>query len=164
MHSKFSSILRSIFHRFFIDFGRVWGGFWEPCWPPRCIKNWAPILTRFLIKFWSIFIRFWQPETLIFDKQSKRNRCFWNFVIYHILFNFYRLWVPCWLPKPVQNPPKINQKSAYDLNIDLASNFYRFWTDFESQVGPNMGPKWTKNRSKLNVTCICVFKKILRAF
>ena len=48
--------------------------------------------------------------------------------------------------------------------MDLASNFDRFWTYFGSQVGPKMGPKWSKNRSKLNETCICVLKKILTAF
>ena len=35
------------FYWFFIDFGRVLGGFWEPCWPPRCIKNALPMLDRF---------------------------------------------------------------------------------------------------------------------
>ena len=53
MHAKFSSILMFHFYRFFIDFGRVLGGFWEPCWPPRCIKNALPIFDRCeLIFYW----------------------------------------------------------------------------------------------------------------
>ena len=50
---------------FDIDFSSILGGFWEPCWPPRCIKNAFPIFNglesifyRFLFEFFSIFHRF----------------------------------------------------------------------------------------------------------
>ena len=39
MHSKFSLFLMSVFHQFFIDFGRVLGRFWAPCWLPTSIEK-----------------------------------------------------------------------------------------------------------------------------
>ena len=110
-HTKFWSISISIFHRFCIDFGSVLGRFWEPCWPPRCTINWAPILNYFFIDFLSIFTRNWPPQNLSFDKQSTRNPCFWYFVRDRIFFKFYRFWVPTWSPKPTQKLPQINKKS-----------------------------------------------------
>ena len=43
------SFLTSIFHRFFLDFGRVLGGFWEAKMVPK---------SRFLVFFW---ICLWRP-------------------------------------------------------------------------------------------------------
>ena len=69
-HTKSSLIWKSIFHRFFIDFGRVLWGSWTQvglqnkskigsrCWPN---------FERFLNNFLLIFTRSWAPENLNFN-------------------------------------------------------------------------------------------------
>ena len=66
-HSKSIQNFDRLRYPFSIDFGGVLGGFWEPCWLPRCTINWAPILNDFWIDFLSIFTRNWPPQNLNFN-------------------------------------------------------------------------------------------------
>ena len=45
----------------FIDFPRFSPGFGrilDPSWPPKSIKNYIKMLTKFLLEFWSVWVRF----------------------------------------------------------------------------------------------------------
>ena len=134
MHSKFSSILRSIFHRFFIDFGRVLGGFWEPCWPPRGIENWLAILVGFFFVFLSIFTDFWGPETLILTNSPREILVFENSLYHKFLSILEAMLASKTLPKSIKNPSKIYQKNS--LTYDT------FFIDFLPILEASWAPSW----------------------
>ena len=141
MHSKFSSLLRPIFHRFFIDFGRVLGGFWAPCWPPRGIENWLAILLGFFFVFLSIFTDFWSPETLILTNSPREILVFEN-SLYHRFFRFLSIWEAMLASKTqsksIKNRSKIYQKNS----LTYHTFFYRFFTDFGRILGSKLRLCW----------------------
>ena len=53
------SFLTSIFHRIFLDFGRVLGGFWEPKWLPNRWKNRSKKEAPKISNFCYFFACFW---------------------------------------------------------------------------------------------------------
>ena len=110
MHSKFWSIFISIFDRFWVDFGKVLGGFWGLCWLPRCIENGAPILIGFLIDFFTIFTDFWSLETLILTNSPREILVFenqWNHRFFRFLSILGAILASKNLPKSIKNRLKI---------------------------------------------------------
>ena len=141
MHSKFSSFLMSIFHRFWRGFGRVLGAMLasKRHWKLSFNTDW--IFDRFFIDFYG----FWKARILIPDKQSTRNPFFSKFAILLI----FQIFIDFGSHVGFQNPPKIHKKSIKNLlkkrsNIRhlFLSIFYRFWTHLGLQVGLMLGLCW----------------------
>ena len=146
-HSKSIQNFARFRYPFFIDFGSVLGGFWEPCWLPWCTINWAPIFEPILDRF---FMVFWSLGTLILLfslRRESKNHLFRASCRYRFFIGFE------WqhdFQNPAKNLPKsikINEKrhQKYDTILSI---FYRFWTRFGSQVGTMLGLSWPQTLKK----------------
>ena len=135
------------FHRFwdpfFIDFGRVLGGFWEPCWPPRGIENWLAILVGFFFVFLSIFTDFWGPETLILTNSPSEILVFEN-SLYHRFFRFLSILEAMLasktLPKSIKNLSK-KRLNIWYLFIDFSPILEASWAPYWGYVGAMLAIK-----------------------
>ena len=167
MHSNLHLSFDTVLDRFLVDFASKMAGFGSHVGLQDALK----IELQFWLDFWSNFYRFLLDFDNLkhwFSTNSPSEIAVFEILLYTICCSIF---IDFGCHVGFQNPSKIlpksiknHQKSAYDLNIDLASKFDRFWTYFWSQIRPKMGPKWTKNRSKLHVTCICVLKQTFWAF
>ena len=114
-----------IFHSFgspsFIDFPRFLAGFWrilDPSWPPKSMKKWIKMLTKFLLEFWSVWVRFLLnfASKLEGRENQKLWKTLWGFLIlFAISANLpTRNYMKDFLVNLAFNlRPKIRQKSTY---------------------------------------------------
>ena len=125
--------LSSIFHRFWLGFGRIL----EPSWLPKSIKNWIKMLTKFLLEFWSVLERFLLNFASKLEGRETKKLWFSLGFLAFLLFRptcqqeaiwsiFYSTWPSTWHWKSTKNPPKSLPES-----IKIQSKItYKIWSLF----------------------------------
>ena len=119
---KTHHILDTAFNEFFVDFGRIWGGFWKPRWgqvgfkmlskrplKTTLAKNTKSAKSAIRMPLWGV--RSFQDRWKIHLKSTKnrwKNHSKLECNFWCILEAFWR---PKWPPKPLQNRYQIEKKS-----------------------------------------------------